>query len=210
MSSDPLPLPDVLGEPCVRAALALLEGAYRCALTLNRSPWDFALPDLQLQQTGVTESQLEALVASLILERRTDLTPPAADGVTSGGSLVSPQAPVCWFVLAPAGFGPASRQKAEGDGAVPRWDRCRRELWLGGRVVMRFRRAAGNQEYVLDRLLEGNWREPVVVLWVGLSEKQSAERLRQTVKSLNRGQSPRRLAFSVGADGRTVRWRALE
>ena len=132
MSSDreTLSLADVLQEACVRATLTLLEGAYHCALTVGRPPWDFALAATELHKTGVTDGHLELLRAAHVLERRTQLLPSVSNGHTpctlAPAVVIQDAAP--WFVLSPAGARMAAQARQGGSKVGPHWDasRCER------------------------------------------------------------------------------------
>jgi hypothetical protein len=209
MSCDTVLLPAALAVPCVRAALALLEGAYRCALILGRPPWDFALTETELSKTGVTDDHLTGLAAAGLLEWRSGTAPATHNG--AGRSRVPKvlRGPALLFVLTQAGADLASRNRVGGGNAVPRWDPFRCELWLGDRLVKRFHRAARNQEYVLTCLQEAGWPERLEIALPDCKPAPLAHRLRETVKSLNQGQAPPCIGFRVCADGQSVRWQLL-
>ncbi|SRR5579884_146796 len=202
-------LADLLQEIPVRATLTLLEGAYRSAVLLGRSPWDFAVTDAELHKLGVTHGHLEALIAAHVLETRTDREPLLLEGYACGAAPRFPQAATC-FVLSRSGAELIARVPQRSGKLLPHWDAFQRVLWLGDQQVLRFRRAAENQEYVLRRLQEDQWEGSVEIAWPDLTSKQSAQRLRQTIKSLNRGQVPQRLCFRVEGGGKSVRWQVGE
>ena len=54
----------VLEDIRVQATLALLDGPYRCARLLGKSLWDFSRTIDELHKTGVSDDQLDFLVAA--------------------------------------------------------------------------------------------------------------------------------------------------
>jgi hypothetical protein len=188
-------------QPGLRALLSLLVGAYRCAGLLGRPPQDFPCRWAQLRRTGVEEEVVRDLVAGGQLEVR----PPA-----EAGGLEHPWDPRTRLVLTSGGAELAFRvleeahpEWAEG-GPRPRWDARTREVWFRSRLVKRLRRTAPNQECVLAAFEETGWPrrmdDPL---------PRGADRLRETVKSLNRGQLWPALRFTIEADGQGLRWVAV-
>jgi hypothetical protein len=205
-----LSLADALRQVPVQATLALLEGAYHCAHTLERPPWDFALANNEIHKTGVTDGQLELLLAAHVLERRTNLLPAVPNGHAPCEPDVHLQEDTAWLVLSPAGAQLVAQTRQSGGKLVPRWDPFHCELWLGGRLVKQFHRAARNQEYVLTSFQEEGWPERLEIALPDCKLAQLAYRLRETVKSLNHGQTPHGVGFHACADGKSVRWQFLE
>jgi hypothetical protein len=192
-------------EPVVRALFSLLLGGYRCAALLGRPARHFPCRWAQLRRTGVEEALVRGLVARGQLEAR---PPSEADDPHQ------PWDPRTRLVLTPDGAALAAGllvQEHPGldgggaGGARPSWDPRTREVWFRGRLVKRLRRTAPNQECVLTAFEECGWPrrmdDPL---------PRGAERLRETVKSLNRGQHWPALRFTVEADGRGLRWVAVE
>jgi hypothetical protein len=214
--------------PSTRAALALLLGCYRCAELLRRPAWDFA-PDLaRLREVGLSDEALGALVARGAVVHQAEpprpngllRRPPAtatatwsaqsrfmltAEGVTLGLWAASPQADA-------APRGPA-RQAAGGPPTgheKPEWEPALRELRYRGQVVKRFHRAAQNQECLLNSFQELGWPCRLDDPLPAERGTDAAERLRDTVKTLNRSQQRHLLVFRAEVDGRGVRWAPLE
>jgi hypothetical protein len=90
----------------------------------------------------------------------------------------------------------------------PEWEPALGELRYRGQVVKQFHRSAPNQECILNAFQELGWPERVDDPLPKERGAGGLERLRETVKSLNRGQHV--LHFRVEPDGRGVRWIALE
>lgn len=90
--------------------------------------------------------------------------------------------------------------------SVPRWDRDRQELRLGGLLVKQFKVPAPNQEVILAAFEEESWPvridDPLPV-HPCLAAKR---RLHETITSLNRNQKRRLITFSGDGSGQGVRW----
>jgi hypothetical protein len=217
---------DVYRAPCVQALLTHLLGAHRCADILARSPWDFASGLADLRKTGVADALLRVLIADGCLEHRVEV--PGTEGRSLRWAANSDWGPGSLFVLTPRGVVltqelteapevPLVVPTLEEAGApvipapagTPVWERRLRELRYQGALVKRIRRSAPNQEAVLDALEEMGWPErmddPLPQDKVMLPE----DRLRETIKSLNRGQRPLRIHFLSEANGSGVRWEVM-
>jgi hypothetical protein len=209
-------------EPATLAGLALLLGNYRCAQMLDCSPWRFALRLVELREVGLTLTTLRHLVdaGQVVYQRR---LPPEFEHAAPPNWDPQPEG---YVVLTPAGARaarerlraihdeqPAIREDYPQRNAtepVPHWDGLVRELTLGRRLIKRFRRPAPNQECILMTLEGLGWperiddplpRDPGIV---------SVVRLRETIKSLNHGQTHALLRFTLESNGRGIRWKCVE
>jgi hypothetical protein len=190
-------LSDLACDDCLRAALKLLLGHCRCARALGRPPGDFPVPAADVCRAGGTEAAVAELIACGVLVSVPAATPPASAGglaLTPGGAVWARR-----VTAPPGGAAPKLRVR-------PDWDPVRRELHVGGEVVLRLRRRAPNQGLVLLEFQECGWHQRIDDPLPPPEAGSRAERLRQTVRSLNRGQQPARLRFRVEAGGRGVRW----
>ncbi len=92
----------------------------------------------------------------------------------------------------------------------PCWDAARRELWFGALLVKWFRKYARNQELLLQAFQECGWPaeidDPLLVSLDILPE----ERLRETVKRLNRSVAAGTIRFGVCKNGRRAYWRVIK
>jgi hypothetical protein len=91
----------------------------------------------------------------------------------------------------------------------PFWDSQRRELRLGNVVVKRFRQPARNQETVLAAFEEDGWPDRIDSPLPEESAAETAHRLHDAVKKLNRQPVPRIRFFSDGR-GEGILWELLE
>jgi hypothetical protein len=173
----------------VRALLALLEGASRCARLLGRLETEFPLNRATVLRTGVSEGQLRDLIARGLLGCRG-----RADFFLT---LVGEQ------VL--TGCSPSAAPAAASPGK-PYWCARARVLCFGGRLLKEFRREAPNQFLLLDSFQELGWPGRIDDPLPPVPGLLPQERLEQTVKSLNRSLLSPALHFGLAAGRRAVRW----
>lgn len=88
----------------------------------------------------------------------------------------------------------------------PYWDASRRELRFDGRCVKRLRRPAPNQVLVLAVFQEEGWPPQIHDPLPPDQRVNSRVRLRDTIASLNQGQTPLVIRFSGDGTGEGVRW----
>jgi hypothetical protein len=209
-------------EPATLAGLALLLGNYRCAQMLHCSPWKFALHLPEWREVGLTTATLRQLVQVGHVEYRHRLpaeferaAPPVPWGQEREG----------YVVLTPAGARSARErlravrdeqsavedfpERADAD-PTPHWDGLVRELTLGRRLIKRFRRPAPNQECILMAFEGHGWPERIDDPLPRDHSIGSAVRLRETIKSLNHGQTQGLLRFVLESGGRGIRWKLVE
>jgi hypothetical protein len=92
----------------------------------------------------------------------------------------------------------------------PEWRNGARELWWRSRLVKRFWHDAASQCLILLAFEEQAWPPRIddpLPRAAGLNPKA---RLRETVKSLHRGQRPLVLQFRTDGTGRGVRWEPVQ
>jgi len=207
----------LLAASAVRAALVLLQGAYQCAHLLQRPAADFALPLDLLRRTGLSDTQLLALIEAGQVEYLPPSRPaggplprrPGRKGMVDEGARV---------VLTAAGVVPLSAPPAvpqppavtEPPGVLPlerpSWARRHRELHFRGRLVKRFRRLAPNQFAVLDAFEELGWPWCIDDPLPQDPGTLPADRLEDAVDRLNKNLARSCLRFAVTADRQGVRW----
>ncbi len=100
----------------------------------------------------------------------------------------------------PVGAGPAER---------PVWDDAARELSWHCRLVKRFRHDAANQRLILTAFQELDWAPRIDDPLPREAGVNAKVRLRETVKSLQRGQKPLVLCFHADGTGCGLRWEAI-
>lgn len=207
-------------EAAVEAALALLLGGYEFALHTGRSPADCGLPHSLLRRLGVSD---EAVLAAVDKGYVACSPPTSRRGETSD----CPLGPHTLITLTEKGAkrawqdacarhrpppGRATLRKPAGaadDASKPHWDKKTGSLWRGDDLILRVRRRSSFQWLLLEAFHRRGWR-PSVDDPLGHTKGYRLERLRQTVKDLNRRQKPLRLRFEVEADGQSVCWYWLD
>lgn len=107
-------------------------------------------------------------------------------------------------------LGGADQKAIAGPSAVPRWDPVRHELFLEGRIVKRFKQHSPNQEAVLTAFQEEDWPPAVLDPLAPLPNRDPKQRLRDTIKNLNRHQMEARIQFSGDGSGEQVLWEAVQ
>lgn len=213
----------------LRRAIGLLLQAQQYAEELRRDPWDFAVEWTSLRETGLTNNDIRWLIYQGFLKQGVEalanhdfLTVQQRNGrsrLTDGSC----------FLLTSDGFQFAREFKPQVeernaepcakemphdhyDGAecetllTPAWDRHRRTLVFGRRVVKRYKVPAPNQEIILATFEEEDW--PVRIddplpRHVNIVAKQ---RLHDTITSLNRNQENRLVRFFGDGSGEAICW----
>jgi len=88
----------------------------------------------------------------------------------------------------------------------PVWDPRLRELRLGYRVIKRFRQPSANQEAVLSAFNDVDWPSRIDDPLPYCADLDPKERLRTTIKSLNRHQHHSLIRFHGDGTGEAVLW----
>jgi hypothetical protein len=180
----------------IQSALRSLLSAVDLATRLGCPPVEVALLLSELQQDGATDEDLRALRQAGHVE--------AVAGVPR--LLLTPQgAAFARRVLAAARDGDRP-QGVPNAADVPCWDSSKRELWWRGRCVKRFQREGGNQRLLLAAFQAQCWAARIEDPFPARTGVNPKKRLRETIKSLNRGQAA--LRFRGDGSSRGVRWEA--
>jgi hypothetical protein len=203
-----LPVGDDL-PPRICAALALLLQVADYASARHVPLWDCAVEVSQLHAVGLTNNGLRWLADRGWVEL-------AAEGPARGKHRTFRRGPglritdLTCAVLTEAGRAAARALPAgPGNGTagperVPHYDRDRRELRLGDQVVKRFRQPAGNQELILLAFEEQDWPPRIDDPLPPEPGQDRKERLRDTVKALNRRQILPLVHFATDGSGEGV------
>jgi hypothetical protein len=97
---------------------------------------------------------------------------------------------------------PARRRKAD----RPQYRAATRELWLGDRLVKRYRVRAENQELMLKAFEEEGWPQRIDDPLPPHPDIDSHERLKAAIKRLNKAQKSALIHFSGDGTGRGILW----
>jgi hypothetical protein len=206
--------------PC-SAALEELVSARHSARDVRSDPWDFAVEIGDLMALGLGRSGLRWLVRKGYAEHACEVTRPGdasrrfrrepSLAFTSRTCFVLTDAGHSW--LGTASPAPALMRLHEEPAAapVPHWDGRMRTLYLGDRIVKRYRVLAGNQEAVLSAFEEGAWMhvidDPLPHSAIGSSREMQ---LRNTIRRLNANQVNHLLHFHGDGSGFRVGWEAVQ
>jgi hypothetical protein len=214
-----VPLP-----PATLPALPLLLRACEYARQLGRPLWDFAVEIDCLRAIGLTNNDLRWLLWQGYVVHVVDKTRRGAKRrrlVPVAGLALGPTS--CFVLTADAEAlarqlvrGEEDRVSPHGNAAArrgnngrrekPAWDAAVRELRWRGRMVRKFRRSAPNQEYLLSAFQELGWPRRLDDPLPPNGDVDPEERVRETVRSLNRGQRPLAIRFESETSGRGIRW----
>ncbi|MGE4002324.1 MAG: hypothetical protein AB7I48_19115, partial [Planctomycetaceae bacterium] len=201
------------GMPLSRSAepgLALLYQAREYARLFHQDPWEFAVEIQELKAVGLTVNDLRWLMIAELLEHACDAS--SAEGRPRKFTGIGRQrfSRRSCFVLTPSGLSFASRLLAgepysfpstatrslESPRVRPVWDSIRHELLLDGRIVKRFKQHSPNQEAVLTAFQEEGWPGGVLDPLTPIPKQDPKQRLRDTIKNLNRHQIDGEIHFS--------------
>ena len=216
--------------------LEVLQQAHRYAHELKRDVWDFGIEIAELREVGLRNSDFRWLLCKGYVEHRREYSEPG-DKVRQfrqdGGLIFSKQS--C-FVLTKEGAraaGPSTHRCADTNGAfrvsrvltngqsesnganqrhvpeVPQWDRDRHELHFAGAMVKQFKLNSPNQETILMAFEEEGWPPRIDDPLRPQPEIDPKERLRNTIKSLNRKQVNRLIRFMGDGTGMAIRWESM-
>ena len=209
--------------PLLEAALRLLSQAAVCARAARLDCWEYAVEIQYLYQRGLSPNDLRWLVCAGHALHAVETTTPAALAreflPTANLSfaertcfVLNPQGEVWLGQLQPA---PSALPAESGLSnavagpdlpTVPRWDAAGHELWWGLLLVKRYRWPAPNQEYVLATFQDENWTRQIDDPLPSGDGQDARQRLHETIKSLNRGQTRRLIRFRGDGTGEGVCW----
>jgi hypothetical protein len=91
----------------------------------------------------------------------------------------------------------------------PKWDRDRRELRLGGKLIKVFKLPSPMQEAILMAFEEENWPPRIDDPLPGHPDYPPKRRLHDTIKSLNRNQKNCLIRFMGDGTGEGIRWEMI-
>lgn len=90
---------------------------------------------------------------------------------------------------------------------TPTWNPDRRELSIRGCLVKAFRHPSPNQEAILTAFVEDGWPERIDDPLSPVADINPRQRLRDTIKSLNRHQHNALVSFHGDGTGEGITWR---
>jgi len=214
--------------PRMTLAFSTLLEALEYARDLDTSAWDFAVDLASLRRLKLTDSDLRWLVVRELVDHGLEVTPPrdahrsfrrgertvfrrrSCFVLTSEGAKLAHEL----RVSAAPGNGrgkhslaePAARDALTSQSSVPRWDRDRRELRIGGVVVKRFTIPAVDLESILTAFEEQAWPARIDDPLPTSDEPTRKARLQHVIHLLNRGQRRPLMRFVGEGTGRGILW----
>ena len=217
--------------PKLQRAMGVLLEASDYARRTTRDPWEFAVEIQQLQSMGLSANDLRFLVRKGLVEHARETTVVGQDGryFQPTGDLTFTKH-TCFIVTCngatPAGVceqGAGDSNRSDGhtsrageaaasssESVTPQWNAEKRELWLGDRLVKRFKWHAENQERVLAAFEEEAWPFRVDDPLPPHGEQDAKRRLSDTIKCLNRKQIHPILHFRGDGTGEGVVWELVD
>lgn len=189
-------------------ALELLLESHTYAVGSGSDIWSFAVEIQDLKSAGVLDSDLHWLRSMGYVHAAEEITHPASSQRTFQHDPVRLNLERACFVPTEKGLQLALAASLEHHNSHPRptYDRDRRELRLEETVVKRFRRPSTNQERVLRVFEEEGWPRRIDDPIPPVYELNPKQRLRDTIKALNRNQTNKLLHFSGDGSGEGIRW----
>jgi hypothetical protein len=211
----------------VQCNVTLIEGLLLLWKAFNKAQQQqpplevLAIPLLVLVQAGLPEEELARLVVAGVIAWRDGQVPrlggrrgrrqtAAGYVLTSGGAtavIIALRTNRTAADLAESGFG--ELQVLVVPTERPVWDGAMRQLWWRSRLVKQFRHDASNQRLIFMAFEEQGWPARIDDPLPHIARLNRKDRLREAVKSLNRGQKPLVLRFHTDGASEGIRWEAV-
>jgi len=206
-------------EPALQDGVRELRKAYELAVDANRDKWDFAVELPILRRFGLTESDFRWLVCKGIVEHAFEVAAKEGNKRKFRPTKALKFKHRTCFVLTKefaqkvighdatvVALHPEQRARDNVE-LAPQWDGGRHELYLADFLVKRYRWPAKNQETVLTAFAEEQWPdEGVDDPLPPHADTDPKQRLRDTIKCLNRNQAHRLIRFRGDGTGERVIW----
>ena len=202
-------------------ALAQLAKAHAYACATAAELWQFAVEIDELTALGLTKTDLRWLALSGYVDHACEVT--RSEDTTRR---FQPRPSLAFtertcFILTDAGLslvraeqpGPEILRLPDDSAAtptagpsVPRWDRERRTLYVGERIVKQYRQPSANQQAVLAAFEEEGWPYRIDDPLPPRAEQDPKYRLHHTIHRLNSHQQHHLIRFTGDGTGEAVCW----
>jgi hypothetical protein len=204
----------LLYRPEFRAGFRLLLQAHDYARDTKRDLFDFAVEIAELHAVGLNNNDLRWLVCKRYARHADESTYRGASRRTFRSATSPTFCEKTCFVptntgVAVAKYLAAHSAKAPPVGTVPHWDPELRELRFGSAIVKRYTRRSPNQEVVLAAFEKEAWTPRIDDPLPPTSDLDPFQRLRDTIKHLNRCHENPLIRFHGDGSGKGIRWIAL-
>lgn len=206
-------------SPAIRGALLLLLEAYESARRLNHDVWDFAVEISCLREQGVSHSQLRCLSCQGYVEHAREVTKSEDRRRFRPLGKLTLSKKSC-FVLTAAGVelartittvsAPPQNGRPSKLLETPEWDGDRRELRFQRQVVKRFKLPSANQETILMAFHEEGWPARIDDPLPPTPQCDPKQRLRDSIKSLNRSHKKPLIHFAGDGTGEGILWELIQ
>lgn len=218
----------------LRDALALLARATEYAQELDRDVWDFAIEGQELKSVGLDVNDLRWLLYQGYVAHANESTKSNHQARLFEATSLPGFGRRSCFVLTEAGqefvrlsrvlsssniavasrgfsvvsdvekFSPAAQVRM-----IPCWDNSRRELYFQGELIKQFKLPSANQQQILQVFEEENWPSRIDDPLSTSPDFDPKQRLRETIRSLNRNQRARLLRFKGDGTGEGILWEPI-
>jgi hypothetical protein len=205
-----------------------LSEAFEFALSANRSPWDFAVEILMLQDSAASRSYLRWLMCKGFVHHALEDHNYKKEGRSFIGQGSLHFTERSCFILTKAGSNYARslglpRMTADVPAIIsasdesfkvvpsiiPEWDADRRKLLLDGTVVKQFPQPSPNQVLVLVTFQDDGWLHRIDNPLSPRPDQDAQQRLHDTIVRLNRHQQNRLICFRGDGTGEGVCWELI-
>ncbi|NIL97526.1 MAG: hypothetical protein GTO53_07880 [Planctomycetales bacterium] len=211
--------------------LALLFQAYAYARDLKCDIWDFSVEIWCLRAAGVANFDLRWMVKKGLVDHAAEVTKNGDEKRAfqhDQGMVFTDRS--C-FALTEIGIAtttalvePVSEQMqnirfrtgsliVNGNGShrlkLPKWDSERHQLRFGESLVKEYKVPSPNQEAILMAFEEEGWPPRIHDPISPIRDVNPKQRLRNTIKSLNRNQVSQLIRFMGDGTGEAIRWEAI-
>jgi hypothetical protein len=195
--------------------------ASRCAADVAQTEWWFATEIRHLHRLGLSDTHLRWLIGRKLILHREEIPREELLGYDPCDRLFRETSQYqfsdrsCFILTEPgrkfaehlveaelASSRMATVAATPSTCSVPTWNLQRKELWLSGCLIKRFRVHSPNQEGILEAFQEEGWPERIF-------DPLQPGRLPETIKSLNRHQRTRLIRFSGDGTGQGILWEPM-
>lgn len=209
-----------------RRIQALVE-AYDYAIDLDCDVWNFAVEIATLHAAGLSDSDLRWLISRVLIRHGGETTflgeqrrsfrqieglrffEQSCFVLTESGRRFAEQDANC--ICRPESLNRRIVERhAWQTERTPHWDSVRHELLFGDIVVKHFKLPAPNQEAILMAFEEERWATKIDDPIPPADDQEPKQRLRDTIKSLNRNQKNRLIRFTGDGSGQGVLWELID